>query len=205
MYPEFIVEPQGGWKNRKHMDSALTKQRIHLKKLIVKLSGADGGSDTPQVHMAGKEWSRIDFNKVTSVTLRKQKLAILNKTKKGEQRSTEDDRIQCASNYKAHVEKAISGDKSAKVHGKRLDVGQLAKDGYSYNGRGDDYETLRKTINLQWESQAENNKGLENLPIVAMCDTSGSMECDDGLPLNNAIGLSIRISESVIRRLEIES
>ena len=195
MYPEFIVEPQGGWKNRKHMDSALTKQRIHLKKLIVKLSGADGGSDTPQVHMAGKEWSRIDFNKVTSVTLRKQKLAILNKNKKGQQRSTEDDRIQCASNYKAHVEKAISGDKSAKIHGKRLDVGQLAKDGYSYNGRGDDNETLRKTINLQWESQAENNKGLENLPIVAMCDTSGSMECDDGLPLNNAIGLSIRISE----------
>jgi len=195
MYPEFGQMPDGGWKDRTQLNKAQQKQRIHLKKLIVKLSGADGGSDTPQVKMAGKEWSKIDFNKVTSVTLRKQKTAILNKDKRGKQRSEEVDRVQCAENYSEHVKKAIAGDKSAKVHGKRLDVGQLAKDGYSYRGMGDDEETLRKTINLQWKSQAENNKGLENVPIVAMCDTSGSMECDDGIPLNNAIGLSIRISE----------
>lgn len=195
MYPQFTVLPEGGWRNREHLMSARNKCKIHLKKLIVKLSGADGGSDTPQVKMAGKEWSKIDFNKVTSVTLRKQKMAILNKNKRGQQRSQDEDRVQCAENYTKHVQKAIAGDKSAKVHGKRLDVGQLAKDGYSYSGHGDDDETLRQTINLQWASQAENNKGLENVPIVAMCDTSGSMECDEGLPLNNAIGLSIRISE----------
>ena len=195
MYPQFTVLPEGGWRNREHLMSARNKCKIHLKKLIVKLSGADGGSDTPQVKMAGKEWSKIDFNKVTSVTLRKQKMAILNKNKRGQQRSQDEDRVQCAENYTKHVQKAIAGDQTAKVHGKRLDVGQLAKDGYSYRGDGDDDETLRQTINLQWASQAENNKGLENVPIVAMCDTSGSMECDDCLPLNNAIGLSIRISE----------
>jgi hypothetical protein len=195
MYSQFTVLPEGGWRNREHLMSARKKCKIHLKKLIVKLSGADGGSDTPQVKMAGKEWSKIEFNKVTSVTLRKQKMAILNKDKKGNKRSEEDDRIQCAANYSEHIKKAIAGDKSAKVHGKRLDVGQLAKDGYSYRGMGDDEEILRQTINLQWASQTENNKGLENIPIVAMCDTSGSMECDDGIPLNNAIGLSIRISE----------
>jgi len=196
MYPEFMVEPTRGWRNRDHMLSAMKKQKIHLKRLIVALSGAEKGSDTPQVKMAGKEWSKINFNNVTSVTLRKQKAAILNKTKKGDQRSSEEDRIKCASNYVEHIQKAASGDKSKKVHGKRLDVGQLAKDGYSYNSNADDsQETLRKTINLQWESQAENNKGLEDKPIVAMVDTSGSMECDDGLPLNNSIGLGIRISE----------
>ena len=196
MYPEFMVEPARGWRNRDHMISAMKKQKIHLKRLIVALSGAEKGSDTPQVKMAGKEWSKINFNNVTSVTLRKQKAAILNKTKKGDQRSSEEDRIKCASNYVEHIQKAASGDKSKKVHGKRLDVGQLAKDGYSYNSNADDsQETLRKTINLQWESQAENNKGLEDKPIVAMVDTSGSMECDDGLPLNNSIGLGIRISE----------
>ena len=127
---------------------------------------------------------------------RKQKTAILNKTKKGDQRSSDEDRIKCATNYVEHIQKATSGDESKKVHGKRLDVGQLAKDGYSYASHTDDSnETLRKTINLQWESQAENNKGLEDKPIVAMVDTSGSMECDDCLPLNNAIGLGIRISE----------
>ena len=195
MYPEFGRLPQGGWRNREQILKSVLKQKIHLKKLLVKLSGCEGGSDTPQVKMAGKEWSKINFNTVTSVTLKKQKVAILNKTKKGEQRSTEDDRIECALNYKNHVEKALAGDKSAKVHGKRLDVGQLAKDGFTYTPYGDEDETLRKTINLQWASQAENNKGLENVPIVAMADTSGSMECDDGLPINNSIGLSIRISE----------
>ena len=195
MYSEFVVEPQDGWKSKNQLDKAVVKQKIHLKKLIVKLSGSNGGSDTPQVKMAGKEWSTIDFNKVTSATLRNNKVAILNKTKKGDRRSNEDDRVECAKNYTKHVEKAIAGNKSAKIHGKRLDVGQLAKDGYSYHKMGDEEETLRQTINLQWASQSENNKGLENVPIVAMADTSGSMECDEGIPLNNAIGLSIRISE----------
>jgi hypothetical protein len=193
MYPEFVVEPQGGWTNRKQLSRAHSKQRIYLKKLIVKLSGSDGGSDTPQVKMAGKRWNKLNFNNVTSVTIRNQKVAILNKTKKGNQRSSEDDRVECAKNYTEHIQKAVSGDKTVKIHGKRLDVGQLAKDGYSFQENGDD--TLRQTINLQWASQRENNKGLENVPIIAMADTSGSMECDEGLPLNNAIGLSIRISE----------
>jgi hypothetical protein len=191
MYPEFVVEPQGGWMNRKQLSRAHSKQRIYLKKLIVKLSGSDGGSDTPQVKMAGKRWDKLNFNNVTSITIRNQKVAILNKTKKGQQRSSEDHRVECAKNYTEHVQKAVSGDKTAKIHGKRLDVGQLAKDGYSFQ-EGD---TLRQTINLQWASQRENNKGLENVPIIAMADTSGSMECDEGLPLNNAIGLAIRISE----------
>ena len=194
MYPEFVIEPQGGWVNRQQMINACSKQKIYLKKLIVKLSGSDGGSDTPQVKMAGKRWSKLKFNNVTSVTIRNQKGAILNKTKKGHSRSSDSDRVECANNYTEHVQKALSGDKTAKIHGKRLDVGQLVKDGYSLQERDDD--TLRQTINLQWASQTENNKGLENIPIVAMCDTSGTMECDDnGLPLNNAIGLSIRISE----------
>ena len=193
MYPEFIIEPQCGWKNKKQLISAQSKQKIYLKKLIVKLSGSDGGSDTPQVKMAGKEWGKLNFNNITSATLRNQKVAILNKNKKGQQRSSEDDRVECAKNYTEHVQKAVSGDKTAKIHGKRLDVGQLAKDGYSFKEKDDD--TLRQTINLQWASQRENNKGLENVPIVAMCDTSGSMECDEGRPINNAIGLSIRISE----------
>ena len=195
MYPEFSVAPVGGWKDRTQMIKSSLKQRIHLKKLLVKLSGDEGGSDTPQVKMAGKKWSELNFNKVTSVTLKKQKVAILNKDKRGKQRSEDDDRIKCADNYKEHVTKALAGDKSAKIHGKRLDVGQLAKDGYTYRSDGDEDETLRQTINLQWKSQAENNKGLENCPIVAMADTSGSMEVDDCLPLNNSIGLSIRISE----------
>ena len=37
------------------------------------------------------------------------------------------------------------------------------------------------------------NKNLGNL--IAMVDTSGSMECENGTPLHSAIGLGIRIAE----------
>ena len=50
---------------------------------------------------------------------------------------------------------------------------------------------------MQWESNKKNNMGLEGKSIVCCCDVSGSMEVDNCTPLNNAIGLSIRISELV--------
>ncbi len=193
MYPSFCVEPKNGWSNREQMLRGQLKQRIYLKKLLVKLSGEDG-NDTPQVKMCNKRWKELNFNKMTSITLRNQKNAILNKTKKGDIRYNTIDRISCSKNYASFVKESVL-DKN-KIKGKRLDVGQLAKDGYNYDSHIDDkYNTLRNTINLQWKSNSENNKGLENLPIVAMCDTSGSMEQDECVPLNNSIGLSIRISE----------
>ena len=195
MYKDFGAEPPNGWKNHSQMKKAQLKQKIHLKKLLVKLSGNNGGSDTAQVKMSQGRWSELDFNMVTSITLRKQKNAICNKTNLGLQRSNLIDRKKCAQNYNTHIKKCMSGDEKAKIHGKRLNVGELAKDGYNYDSSTDENNVIRNTINLQWESHGENNKGLENMCIIPMCDTSGSMEVDDGLPLNNAIGLTIRISE----------
>lgn len=196
MYPSFVQEPTNGWKNLTQIKKSQLKQRIHLKKLLVKLSGNDGGTDTVQVKMCNNNWKNINFNNVTSITLRKQKNAFLNVTKKNNERWNSIDRIKCSENYKQHIEKALSGDKTAKVHGKRLNVGELARDAYMYDVCNDDEKkTLRNTINLQWLSNSENNKGLENMCIIPMCDTSASMECDGRLPLNNSIGLSIRISE----------
>ena len=195
MFPDFVIEPENGWKSQKQMKDSEIKQKIHLKKLIVKLSGNNGGSDTTQVKMAGKDWKNIDFNNVTSITLRKQKNAFLNKTKTNDVKWDIEDRNICAENYKQHINKALSGDKKAKVHGKRINVGELAKDAFTYNESTDTDNVIRNTINLQWKSNGENNKGLENMCIIPMCDTSGSMEVDEGLPINNSIGLSIRISE----------
>jgi len=193
MYPEFAAVPKGGWKDIDQLLKSTLKQKIHLKKLLVHLSGRNGGSDTPQVKMAGKCWRDLDFNNLTSLTLRNQKRSILNKDKKGKTRSSEEDRVRCADNYQEHVKKCMSGDKFVKINGKRLSAGQLVKDGHAYNPAADDiHATLRNIINLQWKSQGKNNEGLENVPIVAMVDTSGSM---DDAPLNNAIGLALRISE----------
>ena len=44
-----------------------------------------------------------------------------------------------------------------------------------------------------WKNNSENNGPLQN--IIPMCDTSGSMECDEGKPLYSAIGLSLRVAE----------
>ena len=48
-------------------------------------------------------------------------------------------------------------------------------------------------IDAQWRDNLKQNLKLNN--VIPMCDTSGSMECDQFIPLYNAIGLSIRISE----------
>jgi len=188
LFPEFVREPTGGWKSRAQQKKATLKQKIHLTKMLTVLSKA---TDTPQIKMCDPDgrWHELKFNNVTSLTLRKQKNAIMNRTKKGERRSDKDDRVKCAQNYAQHLAAAAAGDKTAKIHGKRCNVGELVKDAL-HNG-----PHAAATVNQQWESNKANNKGLEHLPAVSMCDTSGSMECDDGTPLYNAMGLSLRMSE----------
>ena len=185
-FPEFVVQPLNGWRDGNQYRAAILKQKIRWNKMIVSLSKA---TDTPQIKMAGKQWSKLKFNNIPSICLKKNSNAIRNKDKKGSQRSTDDDRVSCANNFSLHLSKAASGDKTAKVHGKRLTVGELVKQAFSADGE-------KKTqLNLQWLSNKENNSELENACIIPCCDTSGSMECDDYLPISNAIGLSIRTSE----------
>ena len=187
-FPEFVLEPVNGWRDGNQYRAALLKQKIRWNKMIVALSKA---TDTPQIKMAGKEWSKLEFNNIPSICLKKNSNAIRNKDKRGNQRSTEDDRVACANNFSLHLSKAASGDKTAKVHGKRLTVGELVKEAFGARDGGE-----KKTqINLQWLSNRENNSALENACIIPCCDTSGSMECDELLPITNAIGLSIRTSE----------
>ena len=187
-FPEFVVQPSNGWRDGNQYRAALLKQKIRWNKMIVALSKA---TDTPQIKMAGKEWSKLEFNNIPSICLKKNSNAIRNKDKRGAQRSTEDDRVACANNFSLHLNKASNGDKTAKVHGKRLTVGELVKEAFSVR----DTSEKKTQINLQWLSNRDNNSALENACIIPCCDTSGSMECDDYLPISNAIGLSIRTSE----------
>ena len=175
------------------LKKAKTKAWMHLRKNI--LSPLNKRLDTVQIKMAAGvsgegEWDKIDFNKVTSKTMRMYSKAWQNKKKDDTQRTDEDHRIACASNFKAHIDKALSGDKTAKVHGKRCNTYEFVKDAIACSHQD---ETEKARINLQWESNSENNKGLGNM--IAVCDVSGSMTCDDCIPLYNAIGIGIRISE----------
>ena len=182
--------------NRTSIIKASRKQKMYLKKILVYLNKR---IDTVQIKMCDPngKWSRIDFNKVTSLTISKSKNAILYVDKKGNVRGESKDRMQCRENYKAHLSQSMSGDTSKKIHGKRCQVGELVRDARKINIRESKCNDQANTINMQWESNKSNNKGLEGKSIVAMCDVSGSMECDNEIPINNAIGLSIRISELV--------
>lgn len=173
---------------------AKLKGRIILKKLLVKLNRY---LDTAQIKMCGKTWHKLNFNHLTSQTLRRNKLAIMNTTKKSEQRSSSKDRVQCATNYKDHVSAAKVDPKRHRIHGKRCAVYELVKDALEANNlsAGSQHQVACETVNLQWEDNRSNNKGLEETPIISMVDTSASMTQDNSVPLYNAIGLGIRTSE----------
>ena len=184
MFPElFYINMPNHIFNR-----CLLKARIRLKKIYTPLNKY---LDTVQIKQCGKDWKSINFNNVTSCTLRKQTKAFLNIDKKNVQKTCEKDRVQCANNFKAHIEAAKSDSQNHKVRGQRCGVGELTRD--AMMNRCSSCEVDR--INLQWEDNRKNNMGLGN--IIPCCDTSGSMECDNMTPLVNAIGLSIRASEVV--------
>ena len=149
--------------------------------------------DTTQIKMcdARGKWSEINWNSVTSKTMKNNKNAWQNINKNGSVRYEDnEDRIQCAINYNKHVEDAAEGKNNAKIHGKVLNTYELVKDVFTCNGNDTDV----KRINLQWEDSGK--KIADNLGnIIAMADTSGSMTSDECVPFYNALGLSIRVSE----------
>ena len=152
--------------------------------------------NTPQCKQCNGEWSNINIEKdVTSNTMRKQRLALQNVTKKGEVRSLNHDRVQCGVNYTKLIAKAKKGE--ATVKGKRVGLLDMVKDMISLHASHpvSAWKSLDNleidALNLQWQDNATQTHRLENM--VAMVDTSGSMECDDAVFA--AIALGIRIAE----------
>ena len=144
--------------------------------------------DTVQIKMCGKRWSEIDFTKVTSLTMMKQNKAFLNKTKKGEVRHPHSyDRKQCALNLTKHINMSKNGNN--KINAKRCNVYELVK--MAINEAND--PTAVDLINEMWKDNSNNNSNMGN--VIAVVDTSSSMCVDDCIPLYNAIGLGIRVSE----------
>ena len=59
-------------------------------------------------------------------------------------------------------------------------------------GKFDDLDGKR-TLNYQWNDNSKYTGKLKSM--IAMVDTSGSMSCDNCIPLYSAIGLGCRIAE----------
>ena len=181
------------------------KDRTSRKKASLKayrdyrilLSSLNKRINTIQVKMCDSRWSEIKPSEITSKTMSKQMMALLNQKKEGRklvERSTSEDRRACANTLKQHLEDVKNKKNGKKVNGKRCDVYEFVRDTLKYIYYGDNSRTQLEMIEAQWEDNKTRNVQ-QTTKIIPLCDTSGSMECDECVPLYNALGLSIRLSE----------
>jgi hypothetical protein len=166
---------------------ATTKAKMEYRKLI---SFLNKKLDTVQIKQCANMWSEIDPIIQTSITMHKQKKAFLNKTKKGLQRSSLKDRIECANHFTAFAEKASKG--QVIVKGKRIGLNDFTKNAIDLCGLDESFSEVQ-LLNAQWRDNSSQTGALGKM--LAMVDVSGSMSGD---PLNAAIALGIRIAEKSI-------
>ena len=174
------------------LSSNKKKCLTEFRKLVASINKS---LDTTQIKQCQNEWAKIDFDKgVTSITMRKQSYAFQNKTKKNKERyhnieEKEIDRNQCANHYKAYVSRCAENPKNAK--GKNVSMVDFVRSALEISNYSNEIEKM--IINSQWINSSQNTNTLENM--IAMVDTSGSMESDNCKPLYSAIGLGLRVAE----------
>ena len=182
-YSHFLTTAQTDEKMKK----AILKCKTEYRKL---LSTLNKQIDTLQIKQCGQNWSSIDFNKVTSISLSKQKQSFLNiKNDRTVRHPENQDRIACAEHFNNYIQKAVSGETEMK--GKRVGMADFTKQAIDLLKGGSQVE--KDLINSQWRDNSTQTGALGNM--IAMVDVSGSMNGD---PMNVAIALGIRIAEKSI-------
>jgi len=163
---------------------ATAKCNTDYRKLLSRLNKH---IDTLQIKQCGQEWSSIDFNKVTSISIYKQKKALLNIKYNGDIRFPgNNDRIECATKFTSYIQSVVNGE--TKMKGKRVGMADFTKQALQLIDGVNKIEI--DLLNSQWLDNANQNEKLGK--IIAMVDVSASMEGD---PMNVAIALAIRIAE----------
>jgi len=177
---EFLETP----RTNIQMSKAVLKCKTEYRKVLSLLNRR---INTLQVKQCEQTWTNIDFNKVTSISLSKQKKAFLNINKNGEVRHPlNEDRIVCAENFNAHIQRAVKGE--IEMKGKRVGMADFTKQALELVNTDNDVE--KNLLNSQWRDNATQTGTLGKM--IAMVDVSGSMGGD---PMNVAIALGIRIAE----------
>jgi hypothetical protein len=161
---------------------------MNFRKII---SGLNKKLDTIQIKQCAEEWSEIDHARTTSITLKKQTKALLNLKKDGSARSRDQDRIECAENFREFFNEAKE---TGKVKGKRVATNDFTKSAFELIKRGQHYSVEADVLNEQWkDSMTLQTASTAN--IIPLVDVSASMYGD---PLFCAIALGIRLAEKSI-------
>jgi len=179
-----------------YMETANTEDRVQKATLKCKteyrkiISSLNRNIDTLQIKQCGHDWKNIDFDKVTSISLLKQKKAFLNIKKNGEVRFPENkDRVICAEKFKNHIQRSLKGE--VEMKGKRVGMADFVNQALLLIESESQVE--KDLLNSQWRDNG--NQTLSLGKMIAMVDVSGSM---NGEPMNVAIGLGIRIAEKSV-------
>lgn len=166
---------------------AVLKAKTDYRKLI---SSINRVLDTTQIKQCANKWSEIVPEKLTSLTMMRQKKAFLNLKKNGECRSELEDRKKCAENFVEYANKASRNECSIK--GKRIGLNEFTSE--ALNIISDSTSCMdspeAKILNAQWINNSTQTNALGKM--IAMVDVSGSMI---GAPLHAAIALGIRVAE----------
>lgn len=200
-YPEYLATTEAtpttpaAIEQRKQ---AIRKCKTHYRKL---LAACNRHLDTTQIKQCAKSWSEIDFDRVTSITIARQKNAFLNTVKAtGEKRHAEDaDREECAKRFKEHIEEAVQekdGKPKKEVKGGRMDMITFVTQAIELDTSpplSSTHSIEKDLLNSQWRDNTRvHQQGQALANIIPLVDVSGSMAGD---PMHVAIGLGIRISE----------
>ena len=176
----------GTARDEAQTEKAVLKCKMEYRKLLVMLNRR---IDTLQIKQCENIWSSIDFNKVTSVSMTKQKKALLNINKNSSVRHPDNpDRVTCADNLRDHIKQAT--EKGTEVKGKRVGMADFTKQAMGLLDSETRDQDEMALLNSQWRDNAAQNGALGKM--IAMVDVSGSMSGD---PMHVAIALGIRIAE----------
>jgi len=187
LYPEWIITA----KTSKSKRDAHKKCQKHYRELVTSLNSE---LNTVQVKQCEGNWGDIDFYKeVTSITMSRQRKAFLNVDKCGKSRGFDWDRQICAGNFRGYIDECNTGKHA--IRASRVGLIDMIKDAVGFSRYSSTILAAEKmALNLQWEENGKVLSVLENL--VAMVDTSGSMEGENCNPLYSAIGLGLRVAEN---------
>ena len=178
-------------KTNESLQKAILKCNMDYRKIVSKLNKI---IDTVEIKQCNQMWSEIDFSRITSTTLLRQKNAFLNVKKDIETKSLLQDRIVCAENFVQYIEE----NKDKEIKGFNIGLNEFTKQALKLLNLQDlkNSTTIQAQIDLlnaQWRNNSSKNTTLGKM--IALVDVSDSIEEE---PKNAAIALGIRIAEKSI-------
>jgi len=157
--------------------------RMNNKRLRKIISQLNKVVDTVEIKQCAGRFSEINYSKVPSIAMTRQRKAFLNLDKNDVVRSNDEDRVTGAKQFVEYITSLKDG--KTKVNAKRNNIVDLVS-AAAFGLVSDDEHLL---LDAQWNSYIDT---IGNLPdMVAMVDVSGSMSGD---PMMAAIGLGLCVA-----------